>query len=81
MLGRFSFVRTDRPDRGQFETEYTNLKDKFYPSPFTFFKVARTIFGVILQHHPFKMTHSIYTRGGLTGQLWQMESVVIENKY
>ena len=28
--------------------ECTNLKDKFYPSPSNFFKIARTIFGVII---------------------------------
>ena len=39
-----------------------------------FFKIARTIFGVIvfflMLHHPFKITHSIYR---LAGQFWQVE--------
>ena len=42
----------------------SNLKDKFYPRRSNFFKIARTILGLIifkiLQQHPFNMTRSIY---------------------
>ena len=62
-------------------TECTNLKDKFYASHASFFKIAPTIFGEIiffkiLQHHPFKMTHSINRLAGLGRQFWQKESTL-----
>ena len=62
-------------------TEYTDLKDKFYRRPSDYFKIARTILGVInfqdfAEHHPFKTMHSIYRLTGLACQFWQLESVL-----
>ena len=70
------FFRSGRPHQS---TEFTNLKDKSYPSPSNFFKngiyhyFSGWLFFKILQHHPFKMTHLIFKLAGLVGQFWQME--------
>ena len=43
--GRFPLIKTGHPDRSICKTECTNLT---YPCPSNFFKMARTIFGVII---------------------------------
>ena len=42
----FSICLNWPPRLVNLKTECTNLKDKFYPGPSNFFKIARIIFGV-----------------------------------
>ena len=71
-VGRFRFVRSGRPDRSVCKQNIP-IWWMFYPSPSNLFKVACTIFGVII-FQDWKMTHSIYRLAGLAGQFWQMKS-------
>ena len=62
----FPFLITSQPD--QLVCKCINLKEKFYPSPLNFFKIAHqflrdynNVFFKILQlHDPFKLMHSFH---------------------